>query len=136
MDLLNAKKAPRSSKMKKAGCLVVYFGIESADDEILKVIRKPFTVEQVRKAIKDAKKNLNYVPLVDGTLPHPIVGKCRATQITLLPASPGTGVIAGSTARSILEYAGVRNVLTKVHGSRAAKNVVKAVDWRERGGWF
>jgi len=81
----------------------------------------------VEKAVKDAKKNLHQIPLVDGTLPHPIIGKCRATQVTLLPASPGTGVIAGSTTRSILEYAGVRNVLTKVNGSRAAKNVVKAV---------
>jgi small subunit ribosomal protein S5 len=81
----------------------------------------------VEKAVKDAKKNLYRIPIVDGTLPHPIVGKCRATQVTLLPASPGTGVIAGSTTRSILEYAGVRNVLTKVNGSRAAKNVVKAV---------
>lgn len=81
----------------------------------------------VEKAVKDAKKNMHYVPLVDGTLPHPIIGKCRATQVTLLPASPGTGVIAGSTARSVLEYAGVRNVLTKVNGSRSAKNVVKAV---------
>ena len=81
----------------------------------------------VEKAVKDAKKNLHTIPLVDGTLPHPIIGKCRATKVTLLPASPGTGVIAGSTARSVLEYAGVRNVLTKVYGSRAAKNVVKAV---------
>ena len=81
----------------------------------------------VEKAVKDAKKNLHYIPIVDGTLPHPIIGKSRATQVTLLPASPGTGVIAGSTTRSILEYAGVRNVLTKVNGSRAAKNVVKAV---------
>jgi len=81
----------------------------------------------VEKAVKDAKKNLHHVSIVDGTLPHPIIGKCRATEVTLLPASPGTGVIAGSTARSVLEYAGVRNVLTKVHGSREAKNVVKAV---------
>ncbi|MHC4236735.1 MAG: 30S ribosomal protein S5 [Planctomycetota bacterium] len=81
----------------------------------------------VEKAVKDAKKNLCHIPIVDGTLPHPVIGKCRATQVTLLPASPGTGVIAGSTTRSILEYAGVRNVLTKVNGSRSAKNVVKAV---------
>ncbi len=81
----------------------------------------------VEKAIKDAKKNLHQVPVVDATLPHPIIGKCRATQITLLPASPGTGVIAGSSARAVLEYAGVRNVLTKINGSRSAKNVVKAV---------
>ncbi len=81
----------------------------------------------VEKAIKDAKKNLHRVPVVDDTLPHPVVGKCRATQITLLPASPGTGVIAGSSARAVLEYAGFRNVLTKIYGSRSAKNVVKAV---------
>jgi len=81
----------------------------------------------VEKAVKDAKKNLQQIPIVDGTLPHPVIGKSRATQVTLLPASPGTGVIAGSTTRSILEYAGVRNALTKVNGSRSAKNVVKAV---------
>ncbi|HOK96124.1 MAG TPA: 30S ribosomal protein S5 [Anaerohalosphaeraceae bacterium] len=81
----------------------------------------------VEKAIKDAKKNLHQVPIIEGTIPHPVIGKCRATQVTLLPASPGTGVIAGSAVRAVLEYAGVRNVLTKVYGSRSAKNVVKAV---------
>jgi len=81
----------------------------------------------VEKAIKDAKKNLHNISLVDGTLPHKIVGKCRATSITMVPASPGTGVIAGSSARAVLEYAGVRNVLTKINGSTSAKNVVKAV---------
>ncbi len=81
----------------------------------------------VEKAVKDAKKNLNRISLVKGTLPHKIVGKCRATKITMVPASPGTGVIAGSSARAVLEYAGVRNVLTKVNGSTSAKNVVKAV---------
>ena len=81
----------------------------------------------VEKAVKDAKKNLYNIALVDGTLPHKVVGKCRATSITMLPASPGTGVIAGSSARAVLEYAGVRNVLTKINGSTSAKNVVKAV---------
>lgn len=81
----------------------------------------------VEKAVKDAKKNLNRISLVNGTLPHKIVGKCRATKITMVPASPGTGVIAGSSARAVLEYAGVRNVLTKVNGSTSAKNVVNAV---------
>ncbi len=81
----------------------------------------------VEKAVKDAKKNLNDVSLVGGTLPHKVVGKCRSTSITMVPASPGTGVIAGGTARAVLEYAGVRNVLTKINGSTSAKNVVKAV---------
>ena len=83
--------------------------------------------QSVEKAVKDAKKNLHSITLVDGTLPHQIVGKSRASSITMLPASPGTGVIAGSTARAILEYAGIHNVLTKINGSRSAKNVAKAV---------
>lgn len=81
----------------------------------------------VEKAVKDAKKNLKRIPIVGGTIPHEVIGKSRATQITMIPASPGTGVIAGSSARAVLEYAGIRNVLTKINGSRSAKNVVKAV---------
>ena len=83
--------------------------------------------QAVEKAIKDAKKNLKQVSLLDGTLPHMVVGKCRATSVTMVPASPGTGVIAGSSTRAVLEYAGVHNVLTKIYGSTSAKNVVKAV---------
>jgi len=82
--------------------------------------------QSVEKAVKDAKKSLKRVSLLDGTLPHQVVGKCRATTITMIPASPGTGVIAGSSARAVLEYAGVQDVLTKVYGSTSAKNVVKA----------
>ena len=81
----------------------------------------------VEKAVKDAKKNLHKISLVEGTLPHGVVGKCRATSITMVPASPGTGVIAGNSARAVLEYSGVKNVLTKINGSTSAKNVVKAV---------
>lgn len=83
--------------------------------------------QAVEKAVKDAKKNLQQVSLLEGTLPHMVVGKCRATSVTLIPASPGTGVIAGSSARAVLEFAGVHNVLTKIYGSTSAKNVVKAV---------
>jgi small subunit ribosomal protein S5 len=81
----------------------------------------------VEKAIKNAKKNLQGVELLGGTLPHSIRGKYGATSIDLIPASPGTGVIAGSTARAILECAGVRDVLTKIYGSTSAKNVANAV---------
>jgi small subunit ribosomal protein S5 len=81
----------------------------------------------VEKAIKDAKKNLKRITLVNDTLPHEVRGKCRATDIIMLPAGAGTGVIAGASARAMLELAGVRNVLTKIHGSRSPKNVVKAV---------
>jgi small subunit ribosomal protein S5 len=82
--------------------------------------------QAVEKGVKEAKKQMFQVSLIDGTLPHPVSGKFGATSITLLPASAGTGVIAGSSARAVLEYAGVRNVLSKVYGSTAAKNVVKA----------
>ena len=80
----------------------------------------------VEKAVKDAKKSLHKISLLERTIPHKIVGKYRASKIILVPASPGTGVIAGSSARAVLEYAGVQDVLTKVVGSTSAKNVVKA----------
>jgi small subunit ribosomal protein S5 len=80
----------------------------------------------VEKGMKDAKKSLHKIALLGRTIPHQIIGKCRATKIVLVPASPGTGVIAGSSARAVLEYAGVQDVLTKVYGSTSAKNIVKA----------
>lgn len=80
----------------------------------------------VEKAVKDAKKSLNTVTLDGNTIPYQITGKYRATKIIMVPANPGTGVIAGSSARAVLEFAGVQNVLTKVYGSTSAKNVVKA----------
>jgi len=80
----------------------------------------------VEKGIKDARKCLYRIALRGRTIPHQINGKYRATRITLVPASPGTGVIAGSSARAVLELAGVQDVLTKVYGSTSAKNVVKA----------
>jgi small subunit ribosomal protein S5 len=82
--------------------------------------------QAVEKGIKDAKKELHAIPLVGRTLPHQIIGRYRATKIMLVPAAPGTGVIAGSSARAVLEFAGVSDVLTKVFGSTSAKNVVKA----------
>lgn len=80
----------------------------------------------VEKGIKEAKRLLYKVALVSRTIPHQVTGKYSATKITLVPASPGTGVIAGSSARAVLEFAGVQDVLTKVYGSTSAKNVVKA----------
>lgn len=80
----------------------------------------------VEKAVKDAKKTLQNIALLGRTIPHQLNGRYGATKITLVPASPGTGVIAGSSARAVLELAGVQDVLTKVYGSTSAKNVVKA----------
>ena len=80
----------------------------------------------VEKAIKDAKKSLNKIPLAGRTIPHQVTGRYRASKVIMVPANPGTGVIAGSSARAVLEFAGVQDVLTKVVGSMSAKNVVKA----------
>ena len=80
----------------------------------------------VEKGVKDAKKSLHKVALSGRTIPYQVEGKYRATKIALVPASPGTGVIAGSSARAVLEFAGVQDILTKVYGSTSAKNVVKA----------
>jgi len=80
----------------------------------------------VEKGIKDAKKSLHKIALDRRTIPYQVEGRYRATKIVLVPASPGTGVIAGSSARAVLEFAGVQDVLTKVYGSTSAKNVVKA----------
>ena len=63
---------------------------------------------------------------MDGTIPHDIEVKSGSTRILLMPAAPGTGVIAGAAARAVLELAGVRNILTKIHGSSNPSTVVSA----------
>ncbi len=81
----------------------------------------------IEKAEKHAKQNIITVPLTGGTIPHEIEGRFLATTVRLLPASPGTGVIAGSSVRSILELVGITDCLTKVYGSTNKVNVIKAV---------
>ena len=80
----------------------------------------------VEKAIKAALRNVGKVNLLGTTIPHQVTGRFGATRVRLIPASEGTGVIAGAATRAVLEMAGVHNVLTKVYGSTGAKNVVKA----------
>jgi small subunit ribosomal protein S5 len=82
--------------------------------------------EAIRKASEKSKKALTKYPIMEGTVPHFVIGKYGASSVLLRPASPGTGVIASSTVRSILDAAGYSNVLTKVIGSNNAHNVVKA----------
>jgi small subunit ribosomal protein S5 len=82
--------------------------------------------EAIRKGVEDAKKNLIRVPRVGTTIPHEVRHEYAAARVMLKPASQGTGVIAGSSVRAVMESAGIRDILTKVHGSTNPVNVVKA----------
>ncbi len=82
--------------------------------------------EAVRKATEDAKKNLIYVPMVGTTIPHRTLGVFGAGKVVLIPAAPGTGVIAGSSVRTILEAAGVKDVRAKSIGSNNTANMAYA----------
>ena len=75
-------------------------------------------VGSIQKAVSMAKKNLINVPTFNETIPHPVKAKFKASYIHLMPAQKGKGVIAGGAVRKILDLAGVKNVLSKIHGSR------------------
>jgi small subunit ribosomal protein S5 len=80
----------------------------------------------VTKGIADARKNMVNVCLRGHSIPHAVKGQCGASKVVLLPASDGTGVIAGKKLRPLLELAGIHNVLTKAYGSTSPKNLLKA----------
>ena len=82
--------------------------------------------EAIKKASQSARKSIIRVPLVNGTIPHEVVGQFGASRVLLRPAGPGTGVIAGGGARAVLEISGVENILTKCFGSHNNHNVIRA----------
>lgn len=80
----------------------------------------------VQKAQKQAQNSMINVPVQEGTIPHQIKGKFGAAKVTLIPAGPGTGIIAGAAVRSVCEAAGISNILTKSFGTNNPVTLVKA----------
>ena len=80
----------------------------------------------VEKAMKIARNDFTKVSIHGNTIPHKIVGSYRSSRVVMLPATEGTGIIAGAPVRAVVECAGVKDLLTKVHGSTNPLNVVKA----------
>ncbi len=82
--------------------------------------------QAVQQAIRDALKNMIEVPIVNGTIPHEVVGEYGAAKVLLRPAYPGTGVIAGRTVGAVCRMAGIKDVLTKALRSTNPLNLARA----------
>lgn len=88
-----------------------------------KAVEVPSAVE---KAVKAANRQMITVPLAETTIPHEVTGRFRSSKVLLLPARPGTGIIAGESVRAVMEFAGITDILTKSFGSNNPLNLVKA----------
>lgn len=86
--------------------------------------------QAVEKALKDGQESIKRlkrpIPIRDSTIPHRVIGRYRSSRVILVPAGPGTGVKAGPGVREVLQSCGIRNILTKTHGSTNPINLVKA----------
>lgn len=82
--------------------------------------------DSIRKAVENAKKNMIAIPLDGSTIPHEVEVKLKSTRVLLKPAAPGTGVIAGAGVRAVVELAGIKDLISKTHGSNNPVNVTQA----------
>ena len=80
----------------------------------------------IQKGKEIAKRNMVRIPVINGTIPHKIIGKHGASKVMLKPASPGTGIIAAGSVRAMMEQVGIHNILTKRYGSKNSMNLVYA----------
>lgn len=120
----------RCTKVVKGGRRFSFSALVTAGDQNGRVglgLGKANVVAQaIQKGRGKAIMNLEKISLAHETIPHEIIGRASATRIKMMPARPGTGVIAGAVARSILECVGVTNILTKVYGNKNPMNVARA----------
>ncbi len=80
----------------------------------------------IDKAVRDGEKNVKPYPIVNGSIPHDVEGRFGSARVRLIPAAPGTGVIAGKSVRAVLEKAGVHDILTKAYGNHNPVNLIRA----------
>ncbi|GIS54288.1 30S ribosomal protein S5 [bacterium] len=83
-------------------------------------------ISAIQKGKEIAKRNIVKISIINGTIPHKIIGKHGASRIFLKPAAPGTGIIAGAPVRAVMEQVGIQNILTKRQGSKNQMNLVHA----------
>ena len=83
-------------------------------------------ISAIQKGKDIARRNIVKVPIINGTVPHKIIGKHGASRVIIKPAAPGTGIIAGGGVRAVMEQVGIHNVLTKRYGSKNSSNMVFA----------
>ena len=83
-------------------------------------------ISAIQKGKDIARRNIVKIPIINGTVPHKIIGKHGASRVIIKPAAPGTGIIAGGGVRAVMEQVGIHNVLTKRYGSKNSSNMVFA----------
>ena len=111
---LESSKIPNMTFMAKNG--KVGLGLGKAN----------VVAQAIQKGRNKAIFNMEKVPVINDTIPHEVIGRADSTRVKLMPARPGTGIIAGAVARAILDGVGVANILTKVYGSKNPMNVARA----------
>ena len=118
-----AKVTSRGKRFSFSTIVVVGDGMGHV---VVGLVKANEVISSITKAKDKAKRNIFKSTIINGTIPHKIVGKYGASRVLLKPAAPGTGIIAGAPVRAVMEQVGVNNILTKRYGSSNPMNIVRA----------